>query len=156
MNAKRRRREGLTLIEVLATTALLGLVAAALLGSFGGVSDRARVQALLHDLVQVDARARLHAREGTSVAIAVDAANRTLLAAARSSGERISETSWLDGWDVKIVPAARDSSSRARVIVVEPGGVSSDYAFEVKTPLGVRRIDVSGLTGWTSVAEVAQ
>jgi len=156
VDSKRHRRDGLTLIEVLATTALLGLVAAAWIGSFGGVSDRSRVQALLHDLVQVDARARLHAREGTSVAVAVDSARRTLLATARSSGERLSETSWPDGWDVKLLPAARDSTSRAKAIVVEAGGVSADYAFEVKTPLGIRRIDVSGLTGWTSVADVAR
>lgn len=156
MNAKRLRRGGLTLIEVLATTALLSLVLAAMMGTFGGVTDRARVDTLLHDVVQVDARARLHAREGTSVAIAVDPARRTLLAAARSSGERLSEASWPDGWDVKLVPTTRDSTRRARAIVVESGGTSPDYAFEVKTPFGIRRLDVSGLTGWTSVAEVVQ
>jgi prepilin-type N-terminal cleavage/methylation domain-containing protein len=153
VDAKRHRRDGLTLIEVLATTALLSLVAAALMGSFGGVTDRARVQALLHDLGQVDARARLHARMGTSVALAVDPARRRLFATARPSGERLSELTWPDDCEVKLVRSVREPLIRARGIFVEAGGCSVDYTFEVKTPLGNDRIEVSGLTGWTSVAE---
>jgi prepilin-type N-terminal cleavage/methylation domain-containing protein len=153
VNAKRHRQDGLTLIEVLATTAILSLVAAALIGSFGGVTDRARVRALLHDLNQMDARARLHARMGASVALAIDPARRTLFATARSSGERLSEMTWPDDCDVKLVESVREPWSRAKAIVVEAGGSSVDYTFEVKTPLGTDRIEVSGLTGWTSIAE---
>ena len=153
VDAKRHRRDGLTLIEVLATTALLSLVAAALMASFGGVTFRARVQTLLHDLSQVDARARLHARTGTSVALVIDRTKRALFATARPSGERLSEMTWPDDCDVKLVRSVRDPSSRAKAIVVEAGGSSVDYAFEVKTQLGSDRIEVSGLTGWTSVTE---
>jgi len=153
VDAKRHRRDGLTLIEVLATTALMSFVAATLMGSFSGVTDRARVQTLLHDLSQADARARLHARTGTSVTLSVDATHRRLYATARPSGERLSETTWPDDCDVKLVRSVREPSNRAKAIVVEAGGSSVDYTFEVRTPLGNDRIDVSGLTGWTSVAE---
>ena len=146
-------REGFTLVEVLATTVLLGLVAATMIGSFGGVTDRARVQALLHDLTQFDARARLHARLGISVTLSVDPAKRTLSATARPNGERLSEVTWPDDCDVKIARSSRDRLSRGRAIVVDAGGASVDYVFEVKTSLGNKRVDVSGLTGWTSVED---
>src|SRR5258706_12228992 len=120
--------------------------------SFGAVTVRARVQALLHDLSQVDARARLHARRGTSVAISVDPAKRTLFATARPRGERLSELTWPDDCDVKVVRSVRESSSRAKAIVVEAGGSSRDYAFEGETPPGNHRIAGSGLTGWAGSA----
>jgi hypothetical protein len=90
---------------------------------------------------------------GTSVTLSVDPAKRTVFVTARPSGERLSELTWPGDCDVKLVRSVREPSSRAKAIVVEAGGSSADYAFEVKTPLGNDRIEVSGLTGWTSVAE---
>jgi hypothetical protein len=77
----------------------------------------------------------------------------TLFVTARPSGDRLSELTWPDDCDLKLVRFVREPSNRAKAIVVEAGGSSVDYAFEVKTPLGNERIEVSGLTGWTSVAE---
>lgn len=142
---------GLTLVEVLAATALLGLVGSLFLESFSGVTERARVQALVRGLEQLDARARLHARTGTPVAIALDPAQRRLLAIVRGSGETLTAVEVPDRCEVALL---RGAAIHEKSVVLERGGASPDYAFDVKSTFGETRIDVSGLTGWTTTVLV--
>lgn len=153
MDNTRRRKSGLTLVEVLATIVLLGLVAAAFLESFGGVTERARARALVRDLVQLDARARLHARTGATVAVAVDPAKERVVAVARPSGKILAQVQWPEGSEVALFA---DGAARAKAVTIEAGGSSVDYSFDVKGIAGTTRIDVSGLTGWTTTASVSE
>src|SRR5438128_692791 len=73
------RDSGLTLVEVLVVVALSGLVASVLAGHVAQGTETARWRAFLHEVEQLDARARIHARLGSTMSIEVDRERRRLI-----------------------------------------------------------------------------
>lgn len=149
-----RHEAGLTLIEVLVTTVLLALVAAALLGQTNGeVHDRARLRALSRELRDIDARARLIAKSGTRVFLSHEAERGVMTLSER--GDR--------GHRTPLVARPLDEGARCVLLVdrlrpahevsFDPPGTSRDYSLELSIGDRRTRLDVSGLTGWVSEAE---
>jgi type II secretory pathway pseudopilin PulG len=136
----------------LAVTALLGLVASLLAGSFGDASDTAKARALVRRLEDLDARARLAARSGSDVTIAIDDQARRVVATRRAEGDLLSEVSLPEETTVELRVGA---TLRMKAVHFDANGSSSDYAIVLHAAKRDARIDVSGLTGWTRTSEVA-
>ena len=142
---------GLTLVEVLLVVALLGLIAAALMGSWGEPSERVAFRALLQDVRNLDARARAAARTGKPVVLSVDPARRRLLVHARFGGEVVSDLELPEDAEVRVV---RDNAVRGTSVAFAPYGTSCDYALDVQRGVARARVEFAGLTGWSSTVEV--
>jgi prepilin-type N-terminal cleavage/methylation domain-containing protein len=142
---------GLTLVEVLATTVLLGLVASLLATSFGDASQVAKTRALVRALVDLDARARLAARAGSDVSIALDTTGRRAVAVRRIEADVLSEVVWPEGTTVEL---RAPSASPVKAVHFDANGTSVDYVVVVHSQSRDARIDVSGITGWTQTSEV--
>ena len=144
--ARTRQGRGLTLIEVLVTTVLIGLVSAALLGMAGGDQhERAQLRTLVRELRDLDARARLVARTGEAVELSVDeTAGRVVVQGARGTTP-ISERMLPTGAKCSI---RRDRVRPVQLIAYDSTGASGDYAFELALGRFQARLDIAGLTGW--------
>lgn len=149
--ATTRRSRGLTLLEVLVTTVVMGLVAAALLRAVGGDDrDRVALRALVDEVKSLDARARLLARAGEPAVLSGDASGTRLVVHVRGELAPVAE---------RVLPEeARctlrcDGLSRASAIAFDPSGASVDYRVEFEHGGARAVVEVAGLTGWTSVRE---
>ncbi len=142
---------GLTLIEVLVTTVLIGLVAAVLLHSFGDAQhERAAFRALLRELRDLDARARLVARSGEAVELSHDGTSGRVVIRGSGGGSIIAERELPPGATCSIrLKGARS----ARAIAFDPIGASRDYTLDVEFGQQRARLDVAGLTGWVTQSE---
>jgi prepilin-type N-terminal cleavage/methylation domain-containing protein len=147
------RRCGMTLIEVLATTLLLGLVAALLIGAtHRPQSERETLRALAQEVRHLDARARLVARSGEAVQLRLDASGSRLSLFVKGDAAPLAE---------RDLPAEarglllRDGVRRDSAITYDPTGASCDYALDLELRGERLRIDFAGLTGWATVREGA-
>src|SRR5262245_7942346 len=98
-----RSSHGLTLIEVLATIALLGIATALLLNTWSAQSEPTAFRALLSDLRGLDGRARAAARTGTPVALSLDEAQHRLVLHVRDRGDVVGELTLPEGASVEIL-----------------------------------------------------
>jgi len=151
--ARTRRSQGLTLIEVLVTTVLLGLVSAALLGMAGGEQhERTQLRSLVRELRGLDARARLVARTGEAVELSVDDAARSVVVRVARGTAPIAERT--------LPPEAKCSIRRDRVhpvrrISYDSTGASGDYTLDIALGHHQTRLDIAGLTGWITETEAS-
>jgi len=151
MNPTRRSwPNGLTLVEVLATTALLGIVAAVLLGSWSAPAQRSRFRALVDEVKGLDARARVAARTGAPVALALDPTRHRLVVNLRFGGETVAEVSLPQDVEVALL---RDRAIRSGAVRFDPCGTSCDYALDLRDGTHHARVEFAGLTGWSSTLE---
>jgi len=141
---------GLTLIEVLATTVLLGLVATTILRSFSAPSAKTQLRALVQQIVALDRRARVMARTGSRVMLAVDPSRERLVAIIRGEGSAIAEVAFASGDSVAL---RLEAAQPTKTVHFQADGTSCDYAVEMEHADISTRVDIAGLTGWATIAE---
>lgn len=147
---RRATNAGLTLIEVLAVTALLGLIAAVFLSRASAPTERAAFRAVLTGLEELDRRARVAARLGTPVALAFDPARQRLVAHRRFGGAFVAECLLDPEIEVDLV---RDGRERVPAIHFDGCGTSPDYEILLRRHEQRARIEVAGLTGFCTRTE---
>ena len=140
---------GWTLIEALATVAVLSLVATTLVASgMVGDHDRARsVHSVVASIRKLDETARMTARTGRPVALVVETSGRAI--GLRVDG-RIMDKVLLGeerlGEALMVVRLERDAALRQ--IRYDGSGVCADYRVLVRQGTVEHRFEVAGDTGW--------
>lgn len=134
-----------TLLEVLATVALLGLVMATCLAGLGGVLDGASQREAVAMARDADARARIAARSLGAVRVAAVDDGRAI-EVRTAGGEALVRRELPHGFAARFV--AEDGSALA-VVSVDAAGRSVDHVVRIDGPRGGRAVRVAGLTGWT-------
>lgn len=141
-------RHGLTLLELLAVVALLGLVAGVGLTSLARSDQWSRLRAVEDTWCNLDALARLLARGGAdSVTIRVDRSANTI-DLRDGAGETVSRRTIPNGVVVEIL--VDGSTGPTDTLYLDGRGCSPDYHVTVRFVDGnsTRQCRVAGLTGW--------
>jgi prepilin-type N-terminal cleavage/methylation domain-containing protein len=145
------RRRAMTLIETLATVAILSLAAMALLWRAGSTLDGSiHVAAAAARSTDAQARAAALANGPIELAIAED---QTAIRIRTLADEHLIGSAAINkNLTVKLLI---DGVSKDRV-VFDAAGRSVDYTIELRSETAVRRWRVSGLTGWIEQERVSQ
>lgn len=137
-------RRGFTLVEVLATVAILGLVMSLGMAALGGVLETAadrEAAAIVRDL---DARARIAARTlGPAQIVAVDEGHAVAVVVA-ATGEPVVRRDLPAGRIVRFVDL---QGHPLAAVAVDASGRSIDHVVELVGARGVARLRVAGITG---------
>lgn len=152
MKHQQRRSGGLTLVEVLATTVLLAIVAVVLLRSSAEPTEDAAFRSLVNELKALDARARVAARTGSPLSLSLDCNRHRLIAHARFGGETICEVALPEDTAVSLF---RDGIVCAKAVLFDSCGTSCDYALDIRQKSRRARVEFAGLTGWSTTLETA-
>ena len=134
---------GFTLLEVLAVIVLVSLVLGVTLPGLGASSALAHQRRAVAEVRDFDARARLHARAGGPVVLALEEEGRVLSLRRWPRGELLARTAW--GGDVAV--ELRDEADDDEVYF-DRAGRSADYDVVVRSDERVARWQVAGWTGW--------
>lgn len=167
------RTRGLTLIEMLAVVALIGLVSGSIMLRAGAAGDAARWQAAIAELAALDAAARSAAQRGTGVLLRALPDGGTVAAGTWPEWDEASRRArpvppamvtlpaglraWVEVPDARPGGAVivregggRPQGQRPGDVLIDPAGRSVDYRIIVASDDGRRwTIEVAGLTGWT-------
>lgn len=137
-------RRAFTLIEVLATVALLGLVMSMGLIGLGGVLDAAAQREAVAIAVDVDARARIAARAMGRTLVLPAEGGEAIEVRVADSGESLVRRELPPGFVARYLDA---DGTPMRSIAVDAAGRTVDHAVELSGPRGARVVHVAGLTG---------
>jgi prepilin-type N-terminal cleavage/methylation domain-containing protein len=134
------KARGLTLIELLAVVVILSMVAGVATVGLSATSDAAGLRAALAGWQDLDARARISARSGGPVTLALDQEQNALVL--RRGAEHLAEFQLPQGVTVHV-----ESSGRPDRIEIDRHGRSIDYEVAITLGERVTRVSVRGLTG---------
>lgn len=156
----RRSVRAFTLIELMAVVVIASLVTAMGAIGIGGVMRQTQFQRTVAGFMQMDVRARLHARMGgVATQMVIDPLARKAKVVEVATDTDAIELSRVElPFDVAVtlelpreVPS---SNSTAMVVTFDRLGCSIDYAVQLRDGVSGRRLEVSGLTGSIRAAEV--
>jgi prepilin-type N-terminal cleavage/methylation domain-containing protein len=143
------RSSAFTLIEVMLTIAIMGLLASAAAWNFSGPLHRARTVEAIEQLKYLDASSRdLARRFGQSVEIAFDLDENTIERRDRAGGDATFHTAIASPLRIEAVWMNSQRSDDGEVTIpVSALGVSPTYAVKLSGPEGQRWILMTGLGG---------
>lgn len=138
-------RPGFTLIEALATLALVGLVFATVAASVSGSSEAATLREAVEMVQARDQRARVRAMRGAATASAIDGTRMILASASATTNNVVSGTDLPRGvlaWRTDL-----DGQELQR-LVYDTAGRSESHAWALRLGEHEARWVVNGDTGW--------
>ena len=136
-------RTAFTLLELLAVIVLLSLAVIVAAPGLAGEAGAARLDGAMARALELDGRARLLARSGTTVTLATRDDGRALIV--QDVESVVLATASLPA-DVR---ATLDSAEVQTTIGFDRAGRSADYAIVVRSGSVSRRTAICGLTGFT-------
>lgn len=139
------RRHAFTLIETLAVVALIGLAAVVMTPMLVGATDATRLDDALRRFLDLDARARLLARQESGVEIHLQSGSIGLSVGGERDAEIISI--WQHGERITIEAVSVEGDPIERVSY-DRVGRSQDLDVSVIVGDTRRSVWIAGLTGW--------
>jgi prepilin-type N-terminal cleavage/methylation domain-containing protein len=135
-------RRAFTLVEVLATVALLALVMSFAMIGLGGAIDEAAMLEAVAAMRDLDARARTAAQSVGSVELHLDGGDAALRV--MHTGEIVARRELAHGG---LAGVSDSDGRRLEQVRFDRSGRSADYMVEIAVASHARRLRVAGLTG---------